>query len=154
MADSEMQDVRVAANAVSEIQTHYIRIRKIIPIPGLFKPIRYADYSLALNACKTLLDKIQIKLAELKNSNSMPQEVLAFTVVLDDFSTALSASIQLLKDICDRFAEKIEGGREYTRVAYDRDFENYQQSIQHYLGFGMQLDQLREPAWRCWVRGK
>jgi len=77
----------------------------------------------------------------------MPQENHAFLAVLAEYTAALCHTIQLLKAICEKLAEKSAGGGEYSLKTYEKDVQDYQRSARHYMQVGLRLntawDQLR-----------
>jgi len=154
--DFVMPELSSLAHEVNDIRSQYMAvhnaifrpsIRKAIPIPGIFKPIRFADHLSTLSRCFGSLRKTQAIIAESHNGKPMPQENQAFLTVLAEYTSALCYTIQSLKATCEKLAEKSAGHGEYSLKTYEKDVQDYQRSARQYMQVGLRLntawDQLR-----------
>jgi hypothetical protein len=140
--------IRVAAE-VDQILTNYLKIhdnifkasiRKIIPIPGIFKKIDYKDHNRFLNDLLTKLNKANLGLENIKILVLEKPEELTFINIFIEYVTALSNSMGKLRDICNKFQEKIDGERDYSMSEYNRDVSIYEESSEIYFNVGKQLN--------------
>lgn len=142
-------DITRVAAEVDQILTNYLKIhddifkasiRKIIPIPGIFKKIDYKDHNRLLNDLLTKLNKAHLDLKNIKNLLLEKLEELTFINIFIEYVIALSNSMCKLRDICKKFQEKIDGERTYSMGEYDRDVNIYKESTENYFSVGKQLN--------------
>lgn len=107
-------------------------LRKIIPIPGIFKAINY-------KSCYNKLCFLQDKLNNLISDISEHTE---YFVLLNEYSKALLNTILWLQNICEKFANKIKGKEDYPKSEYDKDVETYNHSVNTYRILGLRLNNL------------
>lgn len=128
---------------VHDVLTQYIdihnnifksSIRKIIPIPGIFKKIdyekHYKNLSLLADRLKSIINGI-----EEKNEAS---------TLLKEYSLSLYETISILRDICEKLLQKSQGQElSYTREQYNLDVDKYNSAMHKYQTSGNELNKYR-----------
>lgn len=117
-------------------------IRKMVPIPGIFKKIDYEDNYKTLNILLTELNTAYYGIENTKILVRENPKELDFINVFIGYIQALSDSLSNLKEICEKFQEKINYGRNYGMGEYDSDVLKYQESTKKYKILGEQLNEL------------
>ena len=125
-----------------EILNRYIKIhgdifntsiRRIIPIPGIFKAINYGQHREDLYNLLKSLQKIILKINE---NNS-------FAIILKEYGEALLNTITMLHDICEKLYQKSQGDlSSYSKGQYEADLNNYNYLMENYQSIGISLNQL------------
>jgi len=105
-------------------------LRKMIPIPGIFKPINY-------KSCYNKLNFLEDKISNF--INELPEHTEYFEL-LKEYSKALRDTILWLKNICERFTNKIEGKGGYPMNEYHKDMSTYNHSVNTYRTLGLRLN--------------
>lgn len=107
-------------------------LRKIIPLPAIFKAINY-------ESCYNKLDFLQDKLNNL--ISDIPEHTEYFTL-LKEYSKALLHTILWLRNICEKFTNKIKGIGNYSKSEYQKDVNTYNHSVNTYRTLGLRLNNL------------
>ena len=107
-------------------------LRKIIPIPGIFKPINYESHYKKLDFLQNRLSQI-IK--------DIPENT-EFFKLLKEYAQSLLNTILWLQDICQKFTDKLNRVNGYTKNAYDKDMQTYNHSVNTYRSLGIRLNKL------------
>lgn len=125
-----------------EILNRYIKIhddifktsiRRIIPIPGIFKAINYGQHQEDLYNLSKSLQKNILKI----NENTK------FAIILKEYGEALLNTIKMLHDICEKLYQKSQGDlSSYSKGQYMADLNNYNYLIENYQSIGISLNQL------------
>ncbi|MFH1821567.1 MAG: hypothetical protein ABH852_03900 [Methanobacteriota archaeon] len=106
--------------------------RKAIPIPGLFKPIDYAQHLRELDSLASELKQLVISIS---SRTEVPD-------VFHKFIAALLETIQFLRDMCRRLYDKSEGDlRSYTMNQYNSDVATYEELVNKYRLLGSALNE-------------
>jgi hypothetical protein len=146
-----MQQVTLLAYQVNDILSRYIAvhdaifkfsIRKLLPIPGLFKAIDYGSHYHELCNLHSELTETLATIAELRASGLASFSTGPFLDVLAEYAFALSDAIGKLRDICDNLYRKSQGATDYSMSAYKRDVAAYDISVQRYIALGGRLNSL------------
>lgn len=123
---------------VNDILTQYVSIhdelfafswRKLIPIPGIFKPIDYPRY-------RDELGVLVSRLMDALDSSTDDRLPSAFS----SYGEALRRTIEALQCICSRLSDKAKGSR-YPMAKYDIDMASYKALCNKYLRLGAILNQ-------------
>lgn len=146
-----MGSIVLAVN-VNDILSRYIvihnqimkfSVRRILPIPGLFKAIPYCTHEHSLATLLGDLAAVDGRISELLTG--LPESAQAegeFVGVLAQYATALTDTISQLHDISAELCSKSRGKGHYPYRRYRRDMDSYQESVEHYLRIGQQLNTL------------
>jgi hypothetical protein len=110
-------------------ECHKFSLRKIIPIPFIFKPINYKAHTEELSRILDELKKIELKMKHIIKENrkdiqnlGLKDWVNMFIEYVGDFWMMLSK----LKSITDRLAEQSEGIRKFPYKEHSRMLDEYQ----------------------------
>ena len=150
MVNDKIEELRNIANRVNKLLTTYIdindeifkpSIRKIIPIPGIFKKINYHFNYSKLSDIETDLR------TELNDLNTLVHVFKEFTIefkfigIFLKYCEALLDTIYSLKTICFKMREKIDGNSKYPYTEYDGDVEEYSKLVKRYVSMGSTVNQ-------------
>ena len=143
--------VMLAAN-VNGILSRYIlihdqiiksSIRKLIPIPGLFKAIPFCthenDLDTLLGELAAARDSISDHLIDLRGVATAEGE---FIEMLDEYSAALNDTIYQLHGISSKLCLKSRGEGDYPYPRYRADLDSYEESLKRYKQIGDRLNVL------------
>jgi hypothetical protein len=111
-------------------------LRKILPIPWLFRPINFTQHYRTLRFIETDLELVLEQLPE-----SCPEATELF-VVLRDYTQRLLSTVLNLQDICGHLFRKADGTEEYTQQDYERDLGRYKRSIPTYQSERSRLNRI------------
>jgi len=140
------QTVSRVLDAYIEVHDHIFglplhrAIRRMIPIPGIFERIPYAEHR----------DTLARLWGELSDARKEVQVLLSCTLVegtsarflesLQQYCGALLDTIYRLQQICHEMAVKAEGGSGLTWDEYRRSLDQYERSRQEYVHLGAELN--------------
>ena len=138
----------LAAN-VNDILSRYIlihdqiikfSIRKLIPIPGLFKAVSFCTHENDLDALLGELaaarDSISDHLIGLRGVATVEGE---FIGMLDEYSAALNDTIYQLHGISSKLCLKSRGEGDYPYRRYRADLDSHEESVERYRQIGDRL---------------
>ena len=141
----------LAAN-VNDILSRYIlihdqiikfSIRKLIPIPGLFKAVSFCTHENDLDALLGELaaarDSMSDHLIGLRGVATAEGE---FIGMLDEYSVALNDTIYQLHGISSELCLKSRGEGDYPYRCYRADLDSYEESVERYRQIGGRLNVL------------
>ncbi len=129
---------------VHEVLNGYIKIhkeifspslRRIFPIPGLYKPISYDGHSESLSRLAKKLGKIIPKIPDrTKYGNA-----------LKEYGEALLKTILLLRDICSKLYKGSQWRNlvPYPTSQYKADLKKYQSNFDRLMQLGRRLNELQ-----------
>lgn len=147
-----MSDPHSLAVQVNEILSKYIlvhddifkfSVRKLIPIPGIFKEIDYLKHYKSLEMLSEELNRIERELANTQENITTNSSSL-FIIVLSKYSASLNTTLKKLLSISHFLCKKSEG-EEYLAREYQQDMNIYNQNIEEYKGIGLELNSLLGP---------
>jgi hypothetical protein len=133
-----------ASLEVSMILDRYINVhddifkfslRKIIPIPGVFKRIDFQRHFESLRFAERDLENVIKQLPASSSSAS------SFLSDLKQYCARLAITIALFRDICGNLFEKADGTIEYSKEQYQQDLQAYHASIPDYQQTGARLNE-------------
>jgi hypothetical protein len=133
---------------VNDILSRYILVhddvfkfslRKVIPIPGIFKPIDYRANSLALTQLLIELADARTGITAALAAREPSKEFLA---KLEAFAARLTETIGRLRNICDGLGQRSRGAGGSTATDHQRQVDEYNVSVQKYLALGGELNAL------------
>ncbi len=146
-----MWHVSSLATQVNDILSRYIlvhnaifkfSIRKLLPIPGLFKAIDYGSHYQALDNLHSELAQALEAIAQVRASEPASTNTGAFLAALAEYGSALSDTIGSLRDMCSHLYRKSQGATDYGWDTYKQDTEAYEASVEHYKVLGEHLNSL------------
>lgn len=127
-----MSELSDKMNQVDNILEGYLAIhdkifkfslRKVIPIPGIFKPTNYDQSIKELDSLIFTLERVSIS----KNNN--PKIINLY----QQYITALKKTIRFLRNICGRLNDKSHGDLQgYTIDKYKSDVDTYKGLVGRY----------------------
>ncbi len=134
-----MENFRQNVLQVHQILDEYINIhdgmfkfswRKILPIPGLFKPIEMGRHSQHLNSLAQRLERIYAHVNSAEKQDVFPRYV-----------AALRETIIYLKRICEQLDVRAQGNfSAYKKHTYFSDVNVYQGLVSKYMLIGDELN--------------
>ncbi|MGE3752796.1 MAG: CpXC domain-containing protein [Planctomycetota bacterium] len=114
-----------------------VSVRRVVPIPGLFKRVDFGAHARSLTACSHRLSEIG---ADIRASGGrMPKAPLD---TLQQYCAALYDAAARLGDICERLHLKALGQRAYSPTAYKADVSDYHAAVNRYRQLGRMLNEL------------
>ena len=126
---------------VHEILNRYIAVhdkifkfslRKVVPIPGLFKSIDYGQHFGELGSLVSALERVV-------NSTSNRADVPG---VFQRYASALIKAMQSLRDMCKQLHDKSQGDlQSYTAHQYKSDVAIYDKLVEEYRSLGSTLNE-------------
>jgi len=146
-----MWHVSSLVTQVNDILSRYIlvhnaifkfSIRKLLPIPGLFKAIDYGSHYQALDNLHSELAQTLEAIAQVRASEPASTNTGAFLAALAEYGSALSDTIGSLRDMCSHLYRKSQGATDYSWATYERDNDAYMASVLRYMALGEHLNSL------------
>ncbi|HEY3315280.1 MAG TPA: hypothetical protein VGL40_08420 [Bacillota bacterium] len=143
-----MAQMRETAIQVNSLLTAYIAIhddiygasiRKIIPIPGIFRKINYCQHMVLL---EQISSQLQVCEAEAMKGFSEGGAQARFASALAQYTRALNATVTHLQRMTDLLCRKAQGEHCYSRHAYNSDCDQYNQLVQQYIQMGDSLNEV------------
>lgn len=107
-------------------------VRRLIPIPGIFKPIDFAGHAEDLAIIGTEIDTI---LRVFQSLEEEPRDVRQAIASVQAYSQALRDAVVRLQAICERLKAKAEG-HDYAMDEYKADVAAYHRSTNTYDSLG------------------
>lgn len=104
-------------------------IRKVLPIPGIFKKIDYPAHAAKLTGLASVLENVKRS----ANSAGLPK-------TFEEYVEALLLTIRHLRDMCLKMTAKIHGRGEYGSDQWRRDSDTYQALVSRYASLGAALN--------------
>ena len=136
-----MSEISGKMDQVNEILERYSAIhdkifkfslRKVIPIPGLFKPVDYDLHLKELDSLAFALERVSI------SKNNSADVINAY----QQYITALRKAIRFFRNICGRLNDKSRGNlRDYTMDKYNSDVDTYRGLMERYQLLGSALNE-------------
>ena len=114
--------------------------RKIIRIPGVYRPVPYGEKRDELRALAEQLHEIRTRIKGMKPEGD--DEDGRFLISLRAYCTSLSESILALSDVCERLAAK-SNGEDYPRSSYEKEIETFRALETKSMEIGKSLNELR-----------
>ena len=154
-----MDDALSLARELNALLIQYVRVhdeifsfsvRKLLPIPRIFKPIHYCTHKETLSevghGLTSVLNRVRPVVIV---PHSSPAE-RTFLLALEDYAGALSVTVERLRTISVELCRKSEGEGDYVYSTYERDMAEYNQLVERYRVLGIRLNSqlalLRAPA--------
>ena len=144
-----MTTLRILAVEVNAILRDYVRVhddifgfslRKLIPIPGLFRAIKYCRHQETL---ADLSERLAVIAAHelLEVTPETPGEA-AFLPVFRTYAGALHETVQRLLHICVQLCRVSQGDNAYRYSSYDADATAYHAAVDSYVSLGNRVNEL------------
>jgi hypothetical protein len=114
-------------------QIYGFSLRKVVPLPGLFRPIGFESARASLRAGKTRLELIRGVLATIGTDSE-------FARLLDEYAAALIEAISSLAGICERLSSVASKKGAYPDREYKEDSQRYLDLVSHYRALGTRLN--------------
>ena len=116
-------------------------IRKLIPIPGLFKAISFCTHENDLDALRGELAVIRDSISNhLGGLQGVAQTEAGFIEVLDEYAAALNDTIHRLHGISSELCLKSRSEGDYPYRRYRTDLDLYNESVERYMQIGQRLN--------------
>jgi hypothetical protein len=114
-------------------------MRKIIRIPGFYRPVPYDERRDALRKLSEELLEIRTRIRGMKPEGDT--ENGRFLISLRAYCSSLSEAILALSDICGRLADKSHGG-DYPRASYEKEVDAFRALEAKSMEIGKTLNRL------------
>jgi len=106
-------------------------LRKLIPIPFIFKRIDYLKHA---NQCEALIKELtEIRIIY----RSRSEDGSDFYKLIDDYIIKLESTIIILHEICKKFNDNTWS---YTYNYYKKDIQRYEATRTQYVALGRELN--------------
>ena len=144
-----MTTLRILAVEVNAILRDYVQVhddifgfslRKLIPIPGLFRAIKYCRHQESLGDLSERLAIIATR--DLLDVTPMTPAEAAFLPVFRTYAGALHDTVQRLLHICVQLCRVSQGDSAYRYSNYDADTTAYHASVDTYVSLGNSVNEL------------
>lgn len=144
-----MTEVISLAVQVNEVLTKYIlihddifkfSIRKLIPIPGIFKKIDYKSHCMNLEILSEELNMIENEIKKIQSNNSDKTKDLLIST-LCKYAASLNQTMKKLYSISHSLYKKTEG-ETYSASDYQQEMAIYNQYVEKYRNIGLELNSL------------
>lgn len=112
-------------------------LRKVIPLPGIFKPIDYRRHREALNSLHSELEQVRRDATGLAQTSRH-----VFLLVLDEYTQALDSAIITLAAMCQGMHGRSEGDNRYTAAQYQADWKACGDAVDRYTQVGGRLNEV------------
>jgi len=107
-------------------------LRKVIPIPGIFRPIDFGQHFRELDSLASALEEVSICT---RHRAELPE-------VFHQYVIALLRTIQFLRYICNRLYDKSEGDlQSYKMNQYKSDVAIYEGLVDKYCLLGSKFNE-------------
>lgn len=143
--DPEIQQLATAAQELGGLLHRYIAVhdrifrfslRRLVPIPGLFKAINFQQHFESLRFIEMDLQRVLEDFGRSALARSEAGErFLAY-------GATLSAAVAQLRQICGHLFQKADGTVEYTSSQYEHDLAEYNQRVARYRQLGARVNAL------------
>jgi hypothetical protein len=145
------------ARQVNDLLSQYILVhdnifkfslRKLLPIPGLFKAINYCKHEITLSGLENQLQLSSQSTRQTMSRKGLSSAEREFFQALHEYSDALRDSVHRLREISTALCHKSRGAMDYSMAMYNRDTAAYNDSVMRYTALGERLNSLyhRLPA--------
>ncbi len=140
-----MSDVRFHLLRLNELLSAYIgiqddvfsrSIRRLIPIPGIFKRIDFAAHKANL---KLIAEEVADTAQFFHKLRIDRPDVRQAIVTVQTYIKALHTAVTQLQTICCRLNAKADGGS-YPAGDYNLDMAAYSKSVKEYYSFGDEMN--------------
>ena len=115
--------------------------RKIVRIPGVYRPVPYGEKRDELRTLAEQLLEIRTRIKGMKPEGD--NEDGRFLISLRAYCTSLSESILALSDICGRLSAKSKG-EDYPRSSYEKEIGEFRALESKSMEIGKSLNALRK----------
>src|SRR3989338_583555 len=123
------------------VSIHYtcfkFSLRKVIPLPGIFKPIDYRRHRQALNSLHLELEELRQEATSLAQTSRH-----VFLPVHNEYTQALSSAIIKLAAMCQGMHGRSEGDNGDTAAQYQADWKAYSDAVDQYKQVGSRLNEV------------
>ncbi len=145
---TSVNETAVLARRVNEMLRRYMKVqedlfkpslRKILRIPGIYRPINYAENLHVLE--ELLRDLADIKAAIRREEPDPASPEGRFLRVLRGYVSLMASAVEKLEYICSRLKERSRGGA-YRKDEYKSDMASLREVQKKHLEFGVALNEL------------
>ena len=112
-------------------------LRRVIPIPGIFRPIKFDEHRHRLSALQDDLRRCDAAASAVIQQTPSPHR---FLLAIPEYIDSLATAIDRLRAICDHLQAKTEGDESYTIAAHEAATAAYQESVTRYRDVGARLN--------------
>lgn len=114
-------------------------IRKLLRIPGIYKPVDYDKNEEILDGL--LGDLAEVKSAIRQDAPEAPPEETPFLGALRGYVSLMTGAVERLKVICGRLGERSRGG-DYKKDEYMKDMTELRALQKKHLEAGVKLHEM------------
>jgi hypothetical protein len=115
-------------------------LSKVLPLPGIFRRIPFADHSETLRQIVARLRAIATETERFEATNPLAELAQPFLATFGAYVSALFTAAACLLAISDRLASKADRVRPYRWREYRRDVKNYDRAVLEYVALGNSLN--------------
>ena len=145
---TSVNETAVLARRVNEMLRRYMKVqedlfkpslRKILRIPGIYRPINYAENLRALE--ELLRELAEVKAAIRREEPDAASPEGKFLGVLRGYVSLMTSAVEKLENICSRLKERSEGGT-YGKDEYKNDMAALREIQKKHLESGVALNEM------------
>jgi len=114
-------------------------LRKVIPVPGIFKATDYCKHRLTL---AEISSQLRICESQADTGSSGTDRDPKFASTLAHYIRSLDAAVTQLQRITDSLCRKAKGEHGHSIGAYNQDCDQYNQLVEQYKNVGETLNSL------------
>jgi hypothetical protein len=115
-------------------------LRRVLPIPGVFQPIRYCEHEKSLSSLSATIVIVRSRIYDAGHSPAANSAALL--QVMGEYTDVLLAAITKLRDICARFCASTKGQGSYSMPEFNAATRDYNSLVERYRAIGLQLNEL------------
>ena len=151
LTEEEVLLKRVMAVKLNRILSDYIKahdtvfggsplraLRRLVPVPGFFDAIPYADLESQLRVQEQRLADYRSNADSIDCSPALREFVETYI----EFADALTDTVRRLRTICARLSHRVLDPASYSKAAYKKDLSEYKASAMAYQEVGGRLNRL------------
>lgn len=115
-------------------------LRRILPIPGLFKSVDYGMYLQELRRIQTELESVERQFVDWVPTKEQGICESQLSDVLMDYIALLRSTVEHLSSISNQLLLKTQGDHAYDYWHYRNDLKEYKRCVESYVSKGDELN--------------
>lgn len=143
------QKILEIAQRTNAVLKHYMAIqnelfkpslRKMIRLPGIYKPIDYSGNCQKLEEIISELECIKTSIRDISPDNKT--EDGNFLILQRAYITGMLKAVVCVKEIAEKLYQRSTGHKDYTQKDYKEDIEVFKKAELEFLEIGLKLNEM------------